>query len=116
MSTWTDFRDKVEAVGEAVIDPVVSKGITFLHDVETLVEQQGPGDVETALGDGSAAFAAAAGTVEAKLLAGLVAYLWLAGTRFFRQVPSLSLFLLMFVVIELTLILIVRSAANASIE
>jgi hypothetical protein len=50
------------------------------------------------------------------VLAGLVAYLWLAGTTFFRQVPSLSLFLLIFVVIELTLILIVRSAANASSE
>jgi len=50
------------------------------------------------------------------VLAGLVAYLWLAGTKFFHQAPSLNLCLLIFVVIELTLILIVRSAANASSE
>jgi hypothetical protein len=45
------------------------------------------------------------------LAAGLVLYIWLAGTKFFQQAPSVGLFLLIFLVIQIGLILVVRSAS-----
>jgi hypothetical protein len=48
------------------------------------------------------------------LVAGVALYAWFAGTRFFHQTSSLSLFLLIFIAIEVALILIVRSAKNAA--
>jgi hypothetical protein len=47
------------------------------------------------------------------LLAGVVLYIWFAGTRFFQQASASSLFLLIFIPIEIALILIVRRAASA---
>jgi hypothetical protein len=47
------------------------------------------------------------------LLAGVVLYIWLVGTRFFQQASPSSLFLLIFIPIEIALILIVRRAASA---
>jgi hypothetical protein len=47
------------------------------------------------------------------LLAGVVVYIWFAETRFFQQASPLSLFLLIFIPLEIVLILIVRRAASA---
>jgi hypothetical protein len=47
------------------------------------------------------------------LLTGVVLYIWFAGTRFFQQASPSSLFLLIFIPIEIALILIVRRAASA---
>lgn len=47
------------------------------------------------------------------LLAGVVVYIWFAGTRFFQQASPSSLFLLIFIPIEIALILIVRRTASA---
>jgi len=47
------------------------------------------------------------------LLAGVVVYIWFAETRFFQQASLLSLFLLIFIPLEIVLILIVRRAASA---
>jgi hypothetical protein len=47
------------------------------------------------------------------LLAGVAIYLWFAGTRFFHQASPSSLFLLIFIPIEIAIILIVRRAASA---
>jgi hypothetical protein len=47
------------------------------------------------------------------LLAGVAIYIWFAGTRFFQQASPSSLFLLIFIPIEIALILVVRSAASA---
>jgi hypothetical protein len=47
------------------------------------------------------------------LPAGAAIYIWFAGTRFFQQVSPSSLFLIIFIPIDIALILIVRSAASA---
>jgi len=47
------------------------------------------------------------------LPAGVAIYIWFAGTRFLQQVSPSSLFLIIFIPIDIALILIVRSAASA---
>jgi len=74
MSEWTDFRDKIEAAAEAIADPVISKGVTFLKDIEALSVQQGATDLESALETGYTTFSATVGTAEIKLIAGLTAF------------------------------------------
>jgi hypothetical protein len=47
------------------------------------------------------------------LPAGVAIYIWFAGTRFLQQFSPSSLFLIIFIRIDIALILIVRSAASA---
>lgn len=70
MSTWTDFRDKIE--GE--IEPAIAKGIAFLHTVETLAESEALGDAEQAASAAVIAVENTTGDVEAKALAALEAF------------------------------------------
>lgn len=70
MSTWTDFRDSLEAD----LDPEIAKGIAFLHSLETIAEGSEVGDIEASAVAGVAAGEAATGTTEQKLVTALEAF------------------------------------------
>lgn len=70
MSTWTDFRDSLEAD----LEPQIAKGIAFLHALETLAEGSAIGDVEAAAIAGVSAGESATGDIDAKLLVAVEAF------------------------------------------